>query len=195
MLGFQNLCNAPRPLGLVTRYLRHNGAGDGYKLRLLSHGIRDVVDPDLFRTIRIRSTSSSMLGISSILTKNPRLCNLIEGVEYHLTPNAATPEVRAEAQEFPPTPYHGDYGGFSGAMDLVRKFLDHEEAGELSEHIGNLLEKQDQGHGRTSDYDDLLRCEKGRPEDSEEIIIENFRFSENTFYDRGLDFLYFARIC
>ena len=49
-----------------------------------------IVDDVMWKTVRIRSTASSIYGLHWLVRSNPRLCERIEAIEYHLTPSPST---------------------------------------------------------------------------------------------------------
>lgn len=150
-------------------------------LRLLSKRFKAVIDDVMWRTVRIRSTAASMYGLHWLITSNPRLCERIQAIEYHLTPCANT----RDAPQFP-----------SPVRFLLDRAIFDRDTFEM--HIGQAVPPWARSRERYQQYRHLQNPELRRTETGRLIsplqIGNNYRHAEGHFYNDHLDFNYLVGV-
>lgn len=150
-------------------------------LRLLSKRFKAVVDDVMWHTVRIRSTAASMYGLHWLITSNPRLCERIQAIEYHLTPSPFTRQARQFAYPL--------------------KFLQYrtvfdEDTFEMA--IGQAVPPWARSRERYQQYRHLQNPELRRTETGRWIpplqISNNYRHAESAFYDDHMDFTHLVGV-
>ncbi|KAI4135217.1 MAG: hypothetical protein LQ347_000856 [Umbilicaria vellea] len=150
-------------------------------LRLLSKRFKDVVDDIMWRTVRIRSTAASMYGLHWLITSNPRLCERIQAIEYHLTPCAKT---RRAPQFADPLRF------------LENRAVFDRDTFEMD--IGQAIPPWARSRERYQQYRRLQNPEIIRTETRRSIsslqIGNNYKHAEDTFYNDHMDFDYLVGV-
>lgn len=146
-------------------------------LRLVSRRFKDVIDDEMWHTVRIRSTASSMYGLHWLITSNPRLCQRIQAIEYHLSPSPYCPQ----------TPQFGSPLDF-----LINRTNFNRRTFEM--RIGQVVPPW----GEPRDVYERYRLLQ-HPEIRERAsghrttplqYANNYRMAEATFYNHNMDFTY-----
>ena len=132
----------------------------------------------MWRTVRIRSTASSMYGLHWLTISNPRLCERIRAIEYHITPS----------------PYNTD-NGFSNPLNFGQHY-EYFDQKTFQMTIGQVVPPWAQPQAsyeryRRLQHPEIEERERGRRTTPLEYS-NNFRHAESTFYNHQMDFTYFV---
>ena len=151
--------------------------GVASKLRLLSKRIKNVIDDVMWQTVRIRSTAASMYGLHWLTTSNPRLCERVQAIEYHLTPS----------------PFSQESDQFASPLNFLQ-YPEYFNQDTYEMTIGQIIPPWGEPQDVYERFRRLQHPEIAENESDHRTTrlqySNNYRHTEGTFYNHNMDFTY-----